>query len=42
MNEAERLRSGRPSGSRAMADAYQKKSGTTVELNAVDHNTFQE
>ncbi len=26
----------------AMADAYQKKSGTTVEVNAVDHNTFQE
>src|SRR5690349_2241441 len=27
---------------KAMADAYTKKSGTKVELNAVDHNTFQE
>jgi len=27
---------------KALADAYQKESGTTVELNAVDHNTFQE
>jgi multiple sugar transport system substrate-binding protein len=27
---------------KAMADAYQKKSGVTVNLNAVDHNTFQE
>ncbi|MCK9822702.1 ABC transporter substrate-binding protein [Nocardioides cavernae] len=26
----------------AIAKAYQKESGTTVELNAVDHNTFQE
>jgi multiple sugar transport system substrate-binding protein len=25
-----------------MADAYQKEAGVTVELNAVDHNTFQE
>jgi multiple sugar transport system substrate-binding protein len=27
---------------KGMADAYQKKSGVTVDLNAVDHNTFQE
>ena len=27
---------------KAIADAYPKKSGSTVELNAVDHNTFQE
>jgi multiple sugar transport system substrate-binding protein len=27
---------------KGMADAYQKESGVTVELNAVDHNTFQE
>lgn len=27
---------------KAVADAYQKKSGVTVDLNAVDHNTFQE
>ena len=27
---------------KAMADAYQEESGVTVELNAVDHNTFQE
>ena len=27
---------------KAMADAYQKKSGSKVDLNAVDHNTFQE
>ena len=27
---------------KAMADAYQKESGVTVEQNAVDHNTFQE
>ena len=27
---------------KAVADAYAKKSGTTVDLNAVDHNTFQE
>jgi multiple sugar transport system substrate-binding protein len=26
----------------AIAKAYQKESGTTVDLNAVDHNTFQE
>jgi multiple sugar transport system substrate-binding protein len=26
----------------AMADAYQKKTGATVSVNAVDHNTFQE
>ncbi len=25
-----------------MADAYQKKTGATVSVNAVDHNTFQE
>lgn len=25
-----------------MAEAYQKESGVTVEVNAVDHNTFQE
>ena len=27
---------------KAMADAYAKKSGVKVDLNAVDHNTFQE
>lgn len=27
---------------KATADAYAKKSGSTVDLNAVDHNTFQE
>jgi multiple sugar transport system substrate-binding protein len=27
---------------KAMADAYQKDSGTKVVMNAVDHNTFQE
>lgn len=27
---------------KAMSDAYQSESGVTVELNAVDHNTFQE
>jgi multiple sugar transport system substrate-binding protein len=27
---------------KAMADAYAKESGVTVDLNAVDHNTFQE
>jgi ABC-type glycerol-3-phosphate transport system substrate-binding protein len=27
---------------KAMADAYQKESGVTVAVNAVDHNTFQE
>ncbi len=27
---------------KGMADAYQKEAGVTVELNAVDHNTFQE
>ena len=26
----------------AMADAYAKKTGATVSVNAVDHNTFQE
>ncbi|MFC7495629.1 MULTISPECIES: ABC transporter substrate-binding protein [unclassified Nocardioides] len=26
----------------SMADAYAKKSGVTVDMNAVDHNTFQE
>ena len=26
----------------AMADAYTKKTGASVSLNAVDHNTFQE
>ncbi|HYO33891.1 MAG TPA: ABC transporter substrate-binding protein [Nocardioidaceae bacterium] len=27
---------------KAMADAYKKTSGTDVQMNAVDHNTFQE
>lgn len=27
---------------KSLADAYAKKSGATVDLNAVDHNTFQE